>query len=123
MAFHHCERLMSITVDPDSKTYRSDGSNSIVERKTGRLVLGCAATRFLPEVTAIGPYAFVSTPELLVLPEGIRDIGERAFSWSKSLWSVVIPRSVRHIGYNAFSRCDRLFGKVFMGDEVKEDEY
>lgn len=121
MVFFRCDRLMSITVAPDNKTYKSDGSNSIVERKTGRLVLGCATTRFLPEVTSIGAYAFAGTPEVLVLPEGIRDIGICAFFWCRDLRSVVIPRSVKHVGRGAFYGCSRLFGKVFMGDDVKID--
>lgn len=121
LAFHGCDRCMSITVSPDNPYYKSDGSNSIVERKTGRLVLGCATTRFLPGVTGIGPYAFVSTPEVLFLPDGIRDIGMCAFTMCKNLTAIIMPPSLKHIGRGAFSGCSRLSVKATMGNEVKTD--
>lgn len=121
MAFRGCDRCMSITVAADNPYYKSDGSNSVVERKTGRLVLGCATTRFLPGVTGIGAYAFASTPEVLVLPDGIRDIGICAFANCRNLSAIIVPSSVKHIGRGAFSGCRRLPHKVIMCNDVMDE--
>ncbi|MCM1372796.1 MAG: leucine-rich repeat domain-containing protein [Bacteroides sp.] len=121
MAFRGCDRCMSITVAHDNPYYKSDGSNSVVERKTGRLVLGCATTRFLPGVTGIGAYAFASTPEVLVLPDGIRDIGICAFANCRNLSAIIVPSSVKHIGRGAFSGCSRLCHKVIMCNDVMDE--
>lgn len=120
-AFSGCERCMSITVEPGNRYYKSEDSNSIVERKTGKLVLGCATTSFLPGLTSIGENAFISTPEILVLPDGIREIGCCAFLNCKDLTAIIIPPSVKHIGKLAFSRCDNLSYKVIMGGDIKID--
>ena len=41
----------------------------------------------------------------VVVPEGVTEIGEGAFSWCSNLKSVVIPASVTKIGKDAFSSC------------------
>lgn len=118
-AFLNCTRLMSINVAPDNPYYKSDGSNSIVERKTGRLVLGCATTSFLPGVTSIGDYAFPSSPDVLILPEGIRGIGRCAFIHCRNLWYVSIPRSVTHVSKYAFPESNGLRYTNLMNSETK----
>ncbi len=118
LAFRGCDRCMSIAVAPDNPYYKSNGSNSVLERKTGKLILGCATTQFLPETTIIGPYAFISTPEILVLPDGISDIGNCAFINCKNLRAIIIPGSVKHIGRRAFSGCNRLSHKVIMSNDT-----
>ena len=42
----------------------------------------------------------------LVIPEGVREIGQMAFRCCYSIESLVIPGSVKVIGENAFVGCD-----------------
>jgi hypothetical protein len=47
-------------------------------------------------------------PEKVVLPEGIKRIGERAFRLAAELREIAIPSSVREIGEKAFEGCESL---------------
>ncbi len=53
----------------------------------------------------------------VVLPEGIREIGEFAYARS-SLTAVTLPDGVEQIGYSAFYHCDAL-GEVTLPDTVR----
>ena len=54
-------------------------------------------------VTAIGQYAFESTDiESVVIPDTVKSIGDRAFSYCNNLRSVTIPASVESIGSSPF---------------------
>ena len=44
----------------------------------------------------------------VVIPEGVTEIGEEAFSWCSSLESVTIPEGVTEIGASAFDGCSSL---------------
>lgn len=44
----------------------------------------------------------------VVVPEGIRTIGEYAFANNKDLYSIELPKSVTELGSWAFDRCERL---------------
>ena len=65
----------------------------------------------IPEgVTEIGERAFEGCKALasVAIPEGVTEIGERAFEGCKALASVTIPASVTEIGQEAFSGCTSL---------------
>lgn len=104
-AFKDCEYCMSISVEESNKTYKSAGSNSVVEKATNELVLGCTTTKILPEVKVVGAYAYMNTPSLVILPEGIVSIKEGAFSECKTLQSVILPSSLKSIEELAFYGC------------------
>lgn len=53
-------------------------------------------------------YDYVGTAQVLVLPDYITTISERAFYRCTNLISVEIPNGVRRIGYAAFLRCKNL---------------
>ena len=44
------------------------------------------------------------------IPDGVTDIGERAFAYCRGLTAVTIPASVRHVGSDAFTGCRGLTG-------------
>lgn len=44
----------------------------------------------------------------IVIPEGVREIGERAFFSDHSVVSVTLPEGLERIGKNAFCMCGRL---------------
>lgn len=55
----------------------------------------------------------------IVLPEGLRKIGDGAFANQKSLVSVKIPKSVKKIGTSAFENCPSLLS-LELPDGIKE---
>lgn len=107
-AFKGCEYCISITVEESNKTYKSADSNSVVEMATNELVLGCTTTKILPEVKVVGAYAYMNTPSLVILPEGIISIKEGAFSECKTLQSIILPASLKIIEERAFYDCINL---------------
>ncbi|MBR4075968.1 MAG: leucine-rich repeat domain-containing protein [Lentisphaeria bacterium] len=61
-------------------------------------------------VTDIGDKAFADCTKLtsITIPNSVTSIGDGAFSWCRSLTSITIPDSVTSIGEWAFSRCSNL---------------
>lgn len=73
----------------------------------------------IPEgVKEIGNDAFIDCGGLasVTIPEGVREIGSYAFGES-SIQSVTIPKSVRSIGHGAFSYCENLTSVTFQDRE------
>lgn len=62
----------------------------------------------------------------IIIPDGVTEIKESAFSRYKDLTSITIPSSVKYIGKNAFSECERLVditisdGVTSIGDQAFE---
>lgn len=123
LAFTDSNCLMSITVDEENPFYASPlGSNAILTKDAKTLVLGCGNTIIPKEVTEIGAYAFGwnnAPVQSLCLPEGLKSIGESAFSRCGNLWQIYIPSSVESIGENAFYGCPNLTVVQLRG-KVKE---
>ena len=122
-AFKGCEYCMSIWVEESNKTYKSAGSNSVVEKATNELVLGCTTTRILPEVKVVGAYAYMNTPSLVILPEGIVSIKEGAFSECKTLQSIILPASLNRIGERAFYDCKNLAHVALKSKDTEIHKY
>lgn len=63
-------------------------------------------------VTKIGNYAFNGSLgysiKIIEIPEGITEIGERAFGNSDSLETVKLPKSLKSLARTVFERCDNL---------------
>ena len=109
MAFMGVSDCVSICVDEGNPVYDSrDNCNAIIERATGKLVKGCRNTIIPAGVKKIGAYAFSDTPRIMLLPEGLEEIGENAFRGSKTLGVIIMPSSLRKIGQYAFASCKNL---------------
>lgn len=121
-AFRSCELCKVITVDKNNKHYKSDGTNTIVDKRNNKLVLACSTSTIGSGVTSIGSYAFVSTSEVLILPFGIRKIDGCAFVDCKNLCSIFIPATVKYIGRYAFAGCIQLSNAIIMADKVMIDK-
>lgn len=66
-----------------------------------------------PKATAIGVGAFSGkNVTKIILPEGLKEIGEHAFENCKSLKMIIIPSSIKKIGSWAFKDCESLEGVV-----------
>ncbi len=85
--------------------------------KDGELIAG-AADSIIPadgSIKRIGNMAFLhKAPMHLVIPDGVKSIGYRAFAESANLRSVYIPESVEKI-FCAFERCNNLTAVFFGG--------
>ena len=60
--------------------------------------------------------------EQLFLPDSLKEIGFRAFSYCSSLKEVIIPNSVETIGSKAFYRCDSLARIIIPKGKMKHFE-
>ena len=114
-AFSCCKWLTSITVAPENPIYESiDGFQAIIERDTKTLVQGCT----------IQPYAgendTILYKKTLVIPDGIRRIGDMAYGVAAGmgydvnyrsymlLQTIVLPPSCTSVGAEAFTACTGL---------------
>lgn len=71
-------------------------------------------------VTQIPEYTFTQKKFLLhvILPQGLKNIGQRAFSGCVRLTELVLPPTVSAIEFGAFMGCDRLRQVKVLGNEV-----
>ncbi len=100
--------LESITVAADNAVYDSrEDCNAVVEKSTGKLVLGCNNTKIPASVKIIGPSALYGCKSLasVDLPEGLTEIGNSAFYNCTGLQELELPHSLISIGNAAFLHC------------------
>ena len=82
-AFEYCSGLEKITVESGNSCYDSrDNCNSIIDKKTNTLIVGCKNSIIPNSVTSIGYAAFRGCSGLteLTLPNSITSIGDYAFA-------------------------------------------
>ncbi len=105
-AFNGCNSLESITVDPENSKFYSSG-NCIIEKYTEILRVGCQQSIIPEGVVEIGDRAFCGRMQLnaIELPSGTIRIGDGAFSDCYGLKEIYIPDSVTEIGEGAFYNC------------------
>ena len=60
---------------------------------------------------------YTGTEETVSVPDGVKEIGEEAFSENSSIKKVVLPNSVEKIKYNAFFGCENL-EEIDLNDEL-----
>lgn len=87
-AFRNCSALLSIEVDHDNESYSSvDG------------------TLFNKDKTVLIRYPAALSESKYIIPNGVVEIGDFAFSFSNNLTEVIISETVTDIGSYAFSNC------------------
>ncbi len=98
------ENLESITVDKNNPNYYSEG-NCLVERHTGKLILGCNTSVIPKGVMVIGDMAFYNCKLMteLNIPEGVEEIVTNAFSGCTRISKITLPDSMRSIGSYVFN--------------------
>lgn len=92
-AFYGLQALESITVSEENLAYSGEG-NCLVERKSGKLILGCGSS---------------------VIPDGVREICDYAFHNNCLISCVEVPSSVVRIGTSAFDGCKELTSFTYLG--------
>ena len=110
-AFWDCCGLTSIVVDAGNTAYTSaNGSNTIIEKASNKLIVGCSITVIPEGVTNIAGGAFYNCSGLtsITIPKGVTSICHHAFEGCSGLTSITIPESVTNIGEQAFYRCSGL---------------
>ena len=86
--FVGCASLTHMMVDKDNTSYNShDDCNAIIHTESHTLVAGCMNSQ---------------------IPDGVEEIGTRAFEGCTGLEHITIPATVRTIGSNAFADCATL---------------
>lgn len=102
--FQGCTSLESIVVEEGNSKYDSrDNCNAVIETATNTLKVGLSSTIIPNTVTTIGGGAFEGTTlKSIVIPEGVTQIENEAFSNCKSLETVSLPNSLERIYYYAF---------------------
>jgi hypothetical protein len=60
---------------------------------------------------------YTGTEETVSVPDGVKEIGEEAFSENSSIKKVILPNSVEKIKYNAFFGCENL-EEIDLNDEL-----
>ena len=98
-----------IEVDENNPVYYSRGGNAIIERSTHKLIAGCVNTKIPDDVVEIDEGAFSGTGiSQIKLPDGLRRIGNYAFSKCTQLRSLTIPASVSEIGKEIFQSASNI---------------
>lgn len=83
----------------------SNASDFVIENGVLKKYVGPGGDVLIPEgVKSLGNYVFSACKSLrsIAIPDGVTGIGKHAFSGCKSLRSIVIPDGVTDIGDYAF---------------------
>ena len=106
--FSSIQDIVSIDVDPRNSRYESPaGSNVLIDKESGTLIVGCKNSVIPQGVKQIGESAFAECwgLERIVIPEGVERIGSNAFRNCRNA-EITIPASVKEIGQAAFLNDD-----------------
>lgn len=104
-----CGSLNELTIDQDNQLFYSI-DNCLIERESRKLIAGCNTIPDDGSIRIIGRYAFAARTDLteIVVPEGVTEIGEGAFSNCSSAKSMHLPTTPNWIGEDAFYACSSL---------------
>ena len=109
-AFLYTENLEQIVVESGNAIYDSrNNCNAIIITANDSLIAGCKNTLIPSDINSIGDRAFTGSRGLtsIIIPNSIMSIGKSAFSYT-GLKSVVIPNGVTKICDGTFFGCTSL---------------
>ena len=118
-AFRFCTSLNKISVDEGNPSFDSrENCNALINTETGTLIKGCDTTVIPEGVKKIGDLAFSDCLGIkeISFPDSLTSIGTSAFRGCSSLEGLSIGAGVSEIGDNAFFKCTGL-----TSIEVSED--
>ena len=110
-AFAMCPNLKSIEVDVKNEYFTSaNGSNAIIDKINGVLIVGCQTTAIPECVTEIGPFAFCGQIFLakLIVPSSVKKIDAYAFDGCERLVEIDIKEGLETIEENCFRNCPNI---------------
>ena len=110
-AFINCGGLEKIKIDENNTNYDSrNNCNAIIESDSNVLITGCKNTKIPDGVKRIGDSAFSGCGDLtsIGIPNSVTEIGDEAFLECSKLKGIVIPDSVTEIGEKAFYNCKNM---------------
>ena len=98
----------------DNKPAEGAENSAVQDDKEGLDVIGRGREIIISRYAAGSSWA-----SEIIIADGVREIGERAFNGFSSLKKITIPASVKKIGANAFRNCGSLT-EVELNDGIKE---
>lgn len=104
-AFTQCKKLLNITVDKDNTAFCDIDGNLYNKSKTKLM-----------------NYCLAKADTIFVVPKGVTQIDQCAFFHEDDLITVVLPRGLKYIGNQAFSWCDSIKA-MFIPDTVTSASY
>lgn len=107
--FANSSALRAISVAAGNPVYYSE-KNCVMEKASGKLVIGIKTSSIPQNVTAIGDRAFYFCRELdsVTIPKTVTVIGKDAFCGCSGLSAITIPGSVKTLESGAFGYCEGL---------------
>ena len=125
---HHLSgmpNLQHIAVDEGNRTYTSlNGSDCVVNKSSGKLLVGCKNTKFVPGIKSISEYAFYGREldELdasLTAGSELTAIDDKAFSGCSRIGNIKLEHTV-NFSTNAFKECSYI-GRIDCAYETIPD--
>ncbi len=122
--FYYARNLKALSVEEGNTVFHSPNHcNAIIEKATNTLRIGCANTVVPDGIKALGQMAFSGIPSLkeVKLPSGLTSIGWAAFWADTELSKVTLSESVTDIGESPFGGCERITSLVIDAKNAKYD--
>ena len=122
--FYYARNLKALSVESGNTEFDSrDNCNAIIETASNTLRIGCANTVVPNGIKALGQMAFSGIPSLkeVKLPSGLTSIGWATFWADTELSKVTLSESVTDIGESPFGGCERITSLVIDAKNTKYD--
>lgn len=122
--FYYARNLKALSVEKGNTVFDSrDNCNAIIETASNTLRIGCANTEVPNGIKALGQMAFSGIPSLkeVQLPSGLTSIGWATFWADTELSKVTLSESVTDIGESPFGGCERITSLVIDAKNAKYD--
>ena len=110
-AFSMCSNLESIEVDENNEYFTSEnGCNTIIDKSSQTLLVGCYKTEIPEYIKEIGPFAFCGQTRLkkIIIPSNVNKINAYAFDGCSDAVEIKISNDVKYIGEYCFRNCAKL---------------